>query len=830
MITELEQEFFSERDAKQTPIKDIETKATQELGELISPVFAEVPPAPKAGKFLEEGLRSWAFIAISAIADEISSIELSTFKRSKKDDWTEDTNNQILNTLNYPNPIQTKEEMLWLTVIYLLSEGEAPLLLNNSKNPTQMVLINPNKLKIKFDKDQIISGYVYQQSNGQAKDIDKDLVLFLKIPSVQTPFRGTGLMKYISQTLDIDNYIEEYLRMFFFNDATPGSVLETDKELSEVAYARLATLLKTKHRGVKKAHKNLILEGGLKWKDIGMKLSELQIKELSDSVRDKVLAAFKVPPSILGIVEDVNRANGDTSDRVFAKRCIRPKLKLIQAQLNQFFIPKFSDGKSYWVEFDNPVKEDELIQAQVDNIYVTAGIWTKNEVRARMEMSPLEEIAKTDPTATDPTEKPEPPVAVDPNAPADDGTKSLGRKHWNPTMIKRFKDQFFVEDEVKKEKPTEKDGNSFVDVMKDFLKQKSNRVVKKQYTTLEMEDYHEKKISFTQKIESDYVLVLQAYFKQVEDKIVGSLKSYKKKAAKYNLDDDEEAKVMAEISVPFIEDTILKESALAYAFVGVPDQRLDDQDKIVRRFIKDRTLKLGKSTAETTRNDVNDIIAKWNEENGDTALLRGMLRDYFGDTYRSEMIARTEVSRAAGFAQESVYEEVGATSKQWITAIDERVCEFCSEMDGKTTGVTENYWDKGEEVAGAAGGVLPIGFDDISSPPLHPSCRCDLIPIFTESKDMTDFKKLNKNRLEESKKASDNLRASEEIEKAKKELEENKDAISKKEAEIEELKKSLDKQSQEAEKKTKKEIKKYEALQEELETKIKEVEDLKDSI
>lgn len=829
MITELEQEFFSEREAKQTPTPNIEKKSTQELGELISPVFAEIPPAPKSGKYLEEGLRSWAFIAISAIADEISSIELSTFKRTKKDDWLEDTNNQILNTLNYPNPIQTKEEMLWLTVVYLLAEGEAPLLLNDSKNPSQMVLINPNKLKIKFDKDQIISGYVYQQSNGQMKDIDKDLVLFLKIPSVHTPFRGTGLMKYISQTLDIDNYIEEYLRMFFFNDATPGSVLETDKELSEVAYARLATLLKTKHRGVKKAHKNLILEGGLKWKDIGMKLSELQIKELSDSVRDKVLAAFKVPPSILGIVEDVNRANGDTSDRVFAKRCIRPKLKLIQAQLNQFFIPKFSDGKSYWVEFDNPVKEDELIQAQVDNIYVTAGIWTKNEVRARMEMSPLEEVAKTDPTATDPTEKPEPPVAVEPNAPADDGTKSLGRKHWNPTMIKRFKDQFNQEEKTE-EKSKEEDGNSFVDVMKDFLKQKSNRVVKKQFTTLEMEDYHEKKISFTEKIESDYVLVLQTYFKEVEEKIVGSFKSYKKKAVKYNLDDDEEAEIMAEISIPFLEDTIVKESALAYAFVGVPDQRIDDQDKLVRRFIKDRTVKLGKSTSETTRNDVNDIIAKWNEEEGDIAGLRGMLGEYFGDTSRAELIARTEVSRAAGFAQETVYEEVGATGKQWITAIDERVCEFCSEMDGKTTGVTDNYWDKGEEVAGAAGGVLPIGFDDVSSPPLHPSCRCDLIPIFSEAKSMPAFKKQNQKRLDGAKKAYENLKASEEIEKEKKELDENKSAIEKKEAEIEELKKSLDKQSKEAEKKTKSEIKKYESLQKDLEHKIKEVEDLKDSI
>ncbi|MEK9983819.1 MAG: phage minor head protein [Opitutae bacterium] len=350
--------------------------------------------------------------------------------------------------------------------------------------------------------------------------------------------------------------------------------------------------------------------------------------------------------------------------------------------------------------------------------------------------------------------------------------------------------------------------------MKDFLKMKSNAktAIIKEYSKEELESYHEKKISFTEKIESDYVLVIQAYFKQVQDKIEGSLKSYRKKAAKYNLDDEEEAKIMAEISVPFIQDTILKESALAYAFVGIPDQRLDDQDKIVRRFLKEEVLRLGKSTSETTRNDVTDIIKKWNEDGGDIAQLRGMLGEYFGDP-----------SRAAGFAQETVYEEVGAVSKKWITAIDERVCQFCSEMDGQTTGISDNYWDKGEEMAGSEGGTLSFDFDNVSTPPLHPSCRCDLIPIFNEAKSMPAFKKHNQKRLEESKKAFDNMKASEKIEKAKKELEEKESAISKKELEIEELKKSLEQQ-------TKKEIKKYEELKEKLEVKIKEVEDLKDSI
>lgn len=837
MITELEREAFSEREATQKAASSPKEKATQDLGELIAPVFQEVPPAPKAGLYLEEGLRSWAFIAISAIADEIASIELSTFKRSGED-WVEHTNNQILNTMNYPNQVQTKEDLMWLTVVYLLAEGEAPLLLNNSKNPTQMVLINPNKLKIKYDRESIVSGYTYQQSNGQMKDIDKDLILFLKIPSVHTPLRGTGMMKYIAQTLDIDNYIEEYLRMFFFNDATPGSVLETDKELSKVAYDRLTVLLKTKHQGIKKKHKNLILEGGLKWKDVGSKLNELGLKELNDSQRDKILAAFKVPKSILGITEDVNRANGENSDRVFAKRCIRPKLKLIQAQLNQFFIPKFSDGANYWVEFDNPVKEDELIQAQVDNIYVTAGIWSKNEVRARMEMPPLEELVKTDPTATDPNAKPEPvtPPAVDPNSP--DGSKDdelkgyTGRKHWNPILIRKFKDRFTIEVKAVKDVKKKKKGSAFVEVMTDFLKMKSNAktAIVKDYSKEELADFHTKKISFTEKIEADYVRVIQAYFKQVEEQLLGSFKGYKKKTVKYNLDDEEEAELMAELSIPFIEDTVVKESALAYAFVGIPDQRLDSQDKIVQRFIKSRTLKLGKSTAETTRNDVQGIIDKWNEQEGDIALLKQMLGEYFGDESRADMIARTEVSRAAGFAQETVYEEVGAVGKKWITADDERTCEFCSEMDGQTTGVTDSYWEKGDEVAGAAGGILSVGFDDISSPPLHPSCRCDLIPIFNDEKSMKAFKKQNLKKLEVSKKLSENEKVSKELDEKKSELDAKMALITKKEAEINDLKALLEKQGKDNEKATKKEIKKYESLREDLEKKIKEVEEIKDSI
>lgn len=760
VLTELEQEFYAERDKASKESEAPEQKSAVDLGDIIYPVYEDIPPAPRAGLFLSEGLRSWAFIAISAIADEISSIGIKTFKRSGKD-WVEHFNNQILTVLNTTNDVQTWEEMSWLMSVYLMAEGEAPILLNNSKNPTQMVLLNPNKITIKFDNNEIIKEYIYTKSDGRIQTIPKDLIVFVKLPSVHSPFRGTGMMKHIAETLDIDYYIEKYLIKFFFNDATPGSVVETDKELSQVAYDRLQLLLKTKHQGVKKAHKNLILEGGLKWKDVGIKLSELQIKDLSDSVRDKVLAAFKVPKSILGITEDVNRANGETSDRVFAKRCIRPKLKLIQAQINKDFVSKFSDGKNYWFEFQNPVKEDELIQAQVDNIYVQAGIWTKNEVRARMEMPPLEE----DTNGGDP--------GKDPNA--EDG--DAGQKHYNPGMINRFKGLLL--EEKKEDAPVvEKSKDVFVDLMKNMLDHEEKQV-KKEFTSEELDGLHKDKIAKTDPIEDKYKKVLSEYFTQQEGKVLSAIKSYKRKDVSINLSDDDEAELMAEISVPFIEESVITSSELAYALVGLDDERLSTQDDLVREFIKNRTLKLGQSTSETTRQDLERIMQGWAEDEGTIEDLKKMLAEYF-DTARSgrvDMIARTEISRAAGFAQETVYNEVGAVGKQWITAQDERTCEFCGEMDGKVVGITENYWDNGQTVVGSEGGQLPIDFDDISSPPLHPSCRCDLIPIFEEAKISDAFKIKN---AKEFKRLTDLEKKEKAIEKTHKKLLEKEKKIDKK--------------------------------------------------
>jgi len=71
---------------------------------------------------------------------------------------------------------------------------------------------------------------------------------------------------------------------------------------------------------------------------------------------------------------------------------------------------------------------------------------------------------------------------------------------------------------------------------------------------------------------------------------------------------------------------------------------------------------------------------------------------------RGVLIARTELMRAFNKAAEDRYTKAGFKLK-WVTAYDPEVCELCMAMEGK------------------------ILTPDDPRPPLHPNCRCTIIPV-----------------------------------------------------------------------------------------------------
>lgn len=77
----------------------------------------------------------------------------------------------------------------------------------------------------------------------------------------------------------------------------------------------------------------------------------------------------------------------------------------------------------------------------------------------------------------------------------------------------------------------------------------------------------------------------------------------------------------------------------------------------------------------------------------------------------SNVVARTELSRAQNLGAVSLYRDAGIEKVMWVTTQGANVCDICEPADGE---------------------VMPLGdvFDsvDVDAPPAHPNCCCALMP------------------------------------------------------------------------------------------------------
>lgn len=109
--------------------------------------------------------------------------------------------------------------------------------------------------------------------------------------------------------------------------------------------------------------------------------------------------------------------------------------------------------------------------------------------------------------------------------------------------------------------------------------------------------------------------------------------------------------------------------------------------------------------------------------------------DYAFSPERATVVARTETARAFVEGERLGWEESGVVrGKQWQLAAG--ACPFCRETARKGTakvfGLNEPFWKNGDTIS-AGGGSYSVRYGDVQGAPLHPNCRCDIIPVLGDS-------------------------------------------------------------------------------------------------
>lgn len=654
---------------------------------------------------LMENDKNWVYVCVDKIAETMSGVRIKLMKYNKDGDDTEVFDHKILDLIDRPNKYMTGADLMYMIAAHLELVGNSYTLLDKDKAPTQMFPLLPQYVTPVLNAEGTdIVGYSHRQGSFK-KQYDAEQVLHDKYPNPANPFKGRGSLEKIAEWIDTDNFATDFNRRFFSNGALLSGNLETEyTDQKSLELARIG--FEMRYKGSQNMHKVGIFPKGTKYVPSTATAKDMQFAELDTRFRDKILSAFGVPKSVLGIVEDVNRASAEASNYVFMKFTIKPKMTRLTTFLTEFMLPKFSGTDNLYFTFENIVPDDEDLKLRQNTAALGgAPFKTVNEVRGSMGLAPIENGDEVMGSFAN----------IPVGAVQESKTVSLGKvrtdvsapKQNTRRMSKRMKMEASKDSVV--DKAIEAIAKSLGDPLEAEHKQFIVRVT-----------------SYEKKLRSQVKSYSADLRKSVLEKLP-QVRAYKGKAIGNDLiDKKQEVRAMIDILSPILGDLVAAEGKAQMDKLPV-DVIFDPANEKTQKRLKELVALTGESYTDTTIQLLNKKLGKTIADGGGMAELTATVNSIFDftETARAARIARTATFGVANTAAREAYKQSGVVKTvKWHTAEDELVCEFCGPMNNKIIDVDEIFFGEGDQIRGRDGGTLDIDFSDVEDPPLHANCRC----------------------------------------------------------------------------------------------------------
>lgn len=305
------------------------------------------------------------FAIVDRITTSYSQVEWKLYRKAKsgrEEDRIEVTRHAALDLWNRPNPFMTGPAFREAAQQHEELTGEQPWLVardSRAKIPMELWPVRPDRIEPLPSPTDFLAGYEYHGPAGETVPLGLDEVIRLMRPNPLDPYRGMGPVQTVMVDLDASRYSREWNRNFFLSSAEPGGVLQVDKRLEDDEFDELRERWAEQHRGVAAAHRVAILENGLTWVDRKYTNRDMQFVELALQSRETIREAFGFPKPMLGAVDDVNRANADAAEVMFARWLLVPRLERTKAALNAQLLPMYgATGEGLEFDYCTPVPED----------------------------------------------------------------------------------------------------------------------------------------------------------------------------------------------------------------------------------------------------------------------------------------------------------------------------------------------------------------------------------------------------------------------------------------------------------------------------------------
>jgi len=333
------------------------------------------------------------FACKTLIARDIAKLRLKLVEKDSNNVWSEVTNPAYSPLLRRPNDYQTHNQFWECWVLSKLSRGNAYVLKqrDNRNVVTALHILDPTRVQPLVGGDGAV---FYRLSSDNlvgtgevtvpAREIIHDRMNCLFHPLVGTPpVFASGLASMLGLNA------QQASALLFQNASTPGGILTTPGEISEVEEQRVKEQWENRFsRG--NAGRVAILTGGAKYEKIAMTNVEGQMVESLKWSAEVVCSVYHVPPYKVGVGALPSYNNVQALNVEYYSQALQSHIEEIEELLDHALGIGWGEGLGTEFDTDNLLRMDSVTQITAIQQAVGAGVMAPNEGRSKLDLKPVD--------------------------------------------------------------------------------------------------------------------------------------------------------------------------------------------------------------------------------------------------------------------------------------------------------------------------------------------------------------------------------------------------------------------------------------------------------
>lgn len=295
-------------------------------------------------KLAKEGYEqaAWVYACVNVQTRQTRYLEPLLYQRTPDGDEEID-DHPLLDLLRRPNDEMSLGAFAEAVMGYALLSGNSYIERVGLENrpPVELWPKRPDRMMVLPDRENRVRGYRYEV-DGQKYDFDRWQVRHLKAWHPLDDWYGLSPLSAAARGVDIFNAGQAHNLALMQNGARPTGAWVTEGVLAENAWQKLRAEIEEARQPNRRGG-TLIVEGGLRWQELGLSPRDLDFLAGQVDAARQVHAAYGVHPVLTGL-ETGTYENQEQALRSLLSTVVFPWLDFLFAELTVWLAPAYGDN------------------------------------------------------------------------------------------------------------------------------------------------------------------------------------------------------------------------------------------------------------------------------------------------------------------------------------------------------------------------------------------------------------------------------------------------------------------------------------------------------